>query len=1053
MRIVIDLQAAQLHQNEQGPGGHLLALAHALVRAPATQAAPHVICIVLNDALPGAEAVREQFSGSLPPERIRLFNAGAGPGAAADERRRAGELVRDFTVAQLKADALLYGAVAEAVLPGEFARVPLAAVLVDQSQEREAQGNPAALPRAHLTLVVDAAGQSRTETELKTPGVLRLDAAHWDAAAAAALAALATLAAQPVAFDKPQRVRRRLAFVSPLPPERTGIADYAAQLLPAMLDDFEIELIIQQDAVELPPVLAALPRHSASWFAQHAHEFDQVIYQFGNSPYHSSMFALLRQHPGVVVLHDFFLSNVLAYEQMTGGIPNGWNDALFHSHGFVGLHANAVAGGHAAAMNDFPCNREVLEGASRVIVHSGHALELAREWYGDEAAHNWTVVPLPRAAPALHDRQAARLALGIGQDTFLVCSFGYIGPTKLTDALVDSWLASSLQRDADCELVLVGSNGSGDYCERLAETIEHAGEGRIRITGWADEATYHLYLQAADAAVQLRSTSRGETSAAVLDAMNYGLATIVNANGSMAALPADGVWMLPDRFEAPLLVAALETLRHDGTRRSALGARARDILRSQHRPDHCAALYREALDLAQAEAAVQKPALLHALQALPALCADEQAVRALAAGIALAPDPLAPRQLLVDVSTIVQHDLRTGIERVVRTQLLELLHMRQQGLRVEPVYLSTAGGRWHYRYARRYALDLMGISAPTLHDAPIDFQPGDVFYCADFAPGAIVEAARAGVYTELRKHGVSMNFLIYDLLPVLRPEFFPSSAEASHANWLRCIATYADRLLCISGAVADEARDWLSAQAALPQRPLQFVPLHLGADIDNGAALVGAKEAAADMAATLGARPSFLMVGTIEPRKGHLQSLAAFEELWAAGEQVNLVIVGNEGWKGLPESERRTIPEILRRLRQHPEAGKRLLWLQGVDDLLLETIYRNSTCLLAPSEGEGFGLPLIEAARYGLPILARDIPVFREVAEGHALYFDGMSAGALADAVRDWLQQRAADTVPQSAAMRFYTWRQNAEQLLDILASPGGHHASVQDDGAELAAA
>jgi glycosyltransferase involved in cell wall biosynthesis len=291
-------------------------------------------------------------------------------------------------------------------------------------------------------------------------------------------------------------------------------------------------------------------------------------------------------------------------------------------------------------------------------------------------------------------------------------------------------------------------------------------------------------------------------------------------------------------------------------------------------------------------------------------------------------------------------------------------------------------------------------------------------------------------------------------LPVLRPEFFPSSAEKSHGDWLRCIAGYADRLLCISAAVAKEAEQWLNEEAPERRRSIEFVPLHLGADIDNGAALVGDAHASADIAATLGSRPSFLMVGTIEPRKGHLQALAAFEQLWAAGEQVNLVIVGNEGWKGLPEAERRTIPEILARLRNHPEGGDRLLWLQGVDDLLLETIYHNSTCLLVPSEGEGFGLPLIEAARYGLPVLARDIPVFREVAQEHATYFSGLTPAALADAIRNWLQLRAEDKVPGSTGMRWQTWRQNAQQLIHILdkRTPTQLAAAPASSGPDMAA-
>ena len=61
------------------------------------------------------------------------------------------------------------------------------------------------------------------------------------------------------------------------------------------------------------------------------------------------------------------------------------------------------------------------------------------------------------------------------------------------------------------------------------------------------------------------------------------------------------------------------------------------------------------------------------------------------------------------------------------------------------------------------------------------------------------------------------------------------------------------------------------------------------------------------------------------------------------------------------------------------------------------------SCLISPSEGEGFGLPLIEAAQHATPIIARDIPVFREVAGDHAFYFDGLEASALADAIHQWL--------------------------------------------------
>ncbi|HEV7817277.1 MAG TPA: glycosyltransferase, partial [Janthinobacterium sp.] len=328
----------------------------------------------------------------------------------------------------------------------------------------------------------------------------------WDVTAQRALRALeAHCAAAPPpapAAIAPAR-KPRLAFVSPLPPERTGIADYAAQLLPALLAHFDVELVLRQDSVILAPELAALPQRSVAWFEEHAGGYDHILYQFGNSPFHSHMFALLRAFPGVVVLHDFFLSGVLAYEQMTGAIPGAWSHALYRSHGYQALLEARNDGD--AAKETYPCNLEVLEGATRVIVHSEHALTLARSWYGEQAGHHWSIVPLPRAAPPQEDRLAARRALGIDAETVLVCSFGFIAPTKLSLELLQAWTASSLHADSRCELVLVGANHGGAYGVQVAEAIRAAGAGkRIRIAGWSDDKVYRQYLQAADVGVQLR---------------------------------------------------------------------------------------------------------------------------------------------------------------------------------------------------------------------------------------------------------------------------------------------------------------------------------------------------------------------------------------------------------------------------------------------------------------------------------------------------------------------------------------------------------------------
>jgi glycosyltransferase involved in cell wall biosynthesis len=208
--------------------------------------------------------------------------------------------------------------------------------------------------------------------------------------------------------------------------------------------------------------------------------------------------------------------------------------------------------------------------------------------------------------------------------------------------------------------------------------------------------------------------------------------------------------------------------------------------------------------------------------------------------------------------------------------------------------------------------------------------------------------------------------------------------------------------------------------------------LHHGADIGASQPSSGLPPDADGVLAGIDAAPTFAMVGTIEPRKGHAQALDAFEQLWAQGLDVRLAIVGAEGWKGLPDGQRRTIPALMTRLRRHPELGRRLFVLHGASDEYLDRIYAASTCLLVASEGEGFGLPLIEAARHGIPLLVRDLPVFREVAGEHAVYFSGDGA-ALAAAIRDWLRLHAAGRAPASGGIAGRTWADNAAELMGIL--------------------
>ena len=1004
MRIAIDLSRAGLAGVQPSGLNPCVRLAQAMVGA----GTEHRFFLILSDEDPASvTALRSMMAGTLPAWGVRSWHcparmAGSGRG---DQQH---DVWASSAAALFKQGLLADLAVGLVLIP---VAGPLAVTADAPADGQPNIGSP-------TTWTVALAADDDIEA-LATQQLRRCEA-WW--------------AANSLPPTRQLGSRMKLAFVSPLPPQRSGIADYSAQLLPALAQFYDVDVIIDQAQLAAPWVSAHCGVRNVQWLLDHAQGYDRVMYHFGNSSYHKHMFELLARVPGVVVLHDFFLGDIHNYLAVHGVVPHGLFRALYESHGYAALGVWAAEKGGAAVITQYPANLGVVQQSLGVIVHSEHARQLAQTWYGRELARRWQVVALPRAVPQQGNKQQARQQLALAPDDFVVCSFGLMGATKLNERLLEAWLLSPLARDPRCRLVFVGEAHAGDYGAAIEAKISSSGLGdRISITGWADAEVFHSYLAGADLAVQLRANSRGETSAAVLDCMNHGLPTLVNAHGAFAELPADSVWLLPEVFDDQALADAMTTLWLAPEQRRALGERAREVLGSAHSPETCAKQYVAAIEQAYGSAETSGGGLVQALARLEGPAPSDSECLSLARAIVQTRScARAHRQLLVDISATARHDLQTGIQRVVRALVKELINQPPEGFRVEPVYLTDQGGAWHYRYARAWTARAMGLSPELLPDEPVDRWAGDMVLVADFTSAYAVKAEQAGVFSALKQDGIGVYFCVYDLLPIQRPEFFPPD-QFGFLDWIKTVARVADGAICISRAVAADLTVWVSSENLNRARPLRIDWFHLGADIENSVPSKGLPENAESVLGRIKARPSFLMVGTIEPRKGHLQTIEAFTRLWQAGQDVNLVVVGREGWRGVPDNARRSIPQTMTCLRSHAELGKRLLWLEDASDEYLEHAYAASTCLIAASEGEGFGLPLIEAAQRKMPILARDIPIFREVAGGHAYFFEGLAPEDLADAVMDWLRVSESGQAPTSAQMPWLTWRQSTDLLLTRL--------------------
>jgi glycosyltransferase involved in cell wall biosynthesis len=366
----------------------------------------------------------------------------------------------------------------------------------------------------------------------------------------------------------------RVAYYSPLPPSRSGIADYSALLLPALRERVEV-------VVARPGRLRREPRA------------DIALYHVGNDPQeHGWIVEALRRRPGVVVLHEFVLHHLVSGITLARGDVDGYLAALEREAGLVGrLLGTAVADDRIAPLwetrpQDFPLAGEVLAHATGLVVHSRHAEGRARE--AGYAGPVWRIPmpawPVPPVEPEPVDG-----------DPVFGC-FGHVNESKRIPQLLEAFARVRAQRP-EARLLLVGAASP-----RLGGLAAPAGVLREEYV--PEERLWRL-LAACDAVVGLRFPTMGETSAAAIRALSLGKPLVVSDVGWFSELPDEVALKVPvDDREVDLLTAALERLASDGQVRTAMSQAARALAGREHGLELVADAYAAALEEAAAAAHV-----------------------------------------------------------------------------------------------------------------------------------------------------------------------------------------------------------------------------------------------------------------------------------------------------------------------------------------------------------------------------------------------------------------------------------------------------------------
>jgi glycosyltransferase involved in cell wall biosynthesis len=358
----------------------------------------------------------------------------------------------------------------------------------------------------------------------------------------------------------------RVAYYSPLPPERSGIADYSALLLPALAELVEIEVVRRG---KTRPVAA-----------------DVALYHVGNDPEaHGWIVEALRRHSGVVVLHDFVLHHLVAGLTIGRKDGPGYLAAMERDAGVAGrLIAHGVLDGRVAPIwetrpDEFPLVGEILSQATGLIVHSRYVEQRARE-----TGYHGPLWRIPHPAWRVGDVGPAAVE---GRPVF--GCFGHLNASKRIPQLLEAF-ALVRARHPNAKLLLVGSVSPRFDAGRLV------GKGVERIDYVGEQELWSL-MAACDACISLRAPTMGETSGSVIRALSLGRPLVVSDLGWFSEVPDEVALKIPvDEEEVVALATALELLASSEATQRAMSDAALTYVREEHELGTAAERYVAALE-------------------------------------------------------------------------------------------------------------------------------------------------------------------------------------------------------------------------------------------------------------------------------------------------------------------------------------------------------------------------------------------------------------------------------------------------------------------------
>lgn len=396
---------------------------------------------------------------------------------------------------------------------------------------------------------------------------------------------LSDLASRPM--PKPLlRPRPRVAIVSPFPPAPSGIAKYSYRLVEALDATEKVEITCFSDGPTSGQIVPeGLPIHRVEAL-QHVERlsgpFDEVVYVVGNSHHHLGALAMAAKRRGVVMSHDVRLTNLYRHAHGDPGLELGGLGREIQRM-YSGLVPATIGAGGDVFDDEFErygllMARDLISLSSQFLVTSDAAAHLATIDARPRDVRRITKLPFAMEAPRsesiefVESRSArppclediARDFWGVPppQDRFTYLGhFGIVDPSKNPELCIDA-IAAISHRD-DLRLVFVGPIADS-LCAQLCQRARDLGiDDRVLFTGPLSARDYIAWLRRARLALQLRTQSNGEASAAVGECLASGVPTMVSDIGWSRELPSDVAIHVPREADAMLLASMISRLLDD----------------------------------------------------------------------------------------------------------------------------------------------------------------------------------------------------------------------------------------------------------------------------------------------------------------------------------------------------------------------------------------------------------------------------------------------------------------------------------------------------------